>query len=107
MQQTMIRPARMQTWRIPELTISGGAVVGLLSGGVMVVLSPLLALLTDISPWAPAKYLAATVLGHAVLTQAGFQLVPVLLGRLLYVGAAVVLGLIFGVVYGRVLRPTT
>ena len=107
MQQTMIRPARMQTWRIPEFTISGGAVAGLLSGCVMVVLSPLLAMLTGISPWAPAKYLAATVLGPAVIAQAGFPLVPVLLGSLLYVAAAVVLGGIFGVVYGRVLRLTT
>ena len=107
MQQTMNRPARMQTWRIPELAISGGAVAGLLSGCVMVVLSPLLAMLTGISPWAPAKYLAATVLGHAVLTQAGFQFVPFLLGSLLYVLAAVVLGGLFGVVYGRALRLTT
>ncbi len=107
MQQTMIRPAWTNAWRIPEPAISGGAVSGLLSGCVMVVLSPLLAMLSGISPWTPAKYLAATVLGHAVLTQVGFQLVPFLLGSLLYVLAAVVLGGLFGVVYGRILRLTT
>jgi hypothetical protein len=47
------------------------------------------------------------VLGPAVIAQTGFQLVPVLLGSLLYVAAAVVLGTIFGVVYGRVLCLTT
>ncbi len=80
---------------------------GLWGGVALVVLSPLLSWLSGISIWAPPKYRAAMVLGSRVLEQPGFQLTPVLVGALMLVAGAIVLGGVFGVVYRRVLRLTT
>jgi hypothetical protein len=47
------------------------------------------------------------VLGANALAQSGFALVPVLVGALLYLAGAVLLGAIFGTLYRRGLHLTT
>jgi hypothetical protein len=107
MKTTTHKQRKTGMWSLPNVTGLGGAVAGGLAGVVTVVLSPVLAALTGVDMWDPLKVIAATVMGAGALAQSGFDLVPVLVGTLLYLAGAVLLGAIFGTLYRRVLGLTT
>jgi hypothetical protein len=107
MQRSVNKQTRVSRWHLPDIMGVGGAVSGLLAGGVMVLLSPLLSLLTGIGIWEPPKLIAATVLGPSAIAEPGFVIGPVLIGTLLHFVTAVVLGTIFGIVFHRLLHLTT
>jgi hypothetical protein len=93
--------------RLPDIKGLGGAIAGLLSGVVMIMLSPLLSLLTGVGIWEPPKLIAATVLGARVVETPGFTLGPVVVGGALHLLTSVILGLLFGLIFHRLLHLTT
>ncbi len=92
---------------LPDIAGLGGAIAGLLAGLVMIIVSPLLSILTGVGIWEPPKLIAATILGPTVLQDAGFVLVPVVIGTVLHVMTATVLGAVFGLVVHRWFHLTT
>lgn len=50
-----------KTKGLPDVLVLGGAVAGLLAGMVMVLLSPILALLTGIGIWKPPKLITSVM----------------------------------------------
>jgi len=94
---------------LPDVPGLGGAVAGLLAGVVMVLVSPLLSLLTGIGIWEPPKLIAAAAPWYreAALETPGFALEPVLTGTVIHFATSVVLGIIFGLIFHRLLHLTT
>lgn len=94
-------------WRLPDVAGLGVAVAGLLSGLVMIVLSPFLSFVTGIGIWEPPKLIAATVYGSSVLDRPGFVIGPVLVGTAIHLVTSLVLGFLFGLFFHRFLHMTT
>ena len=92
---------------LPDVLGVGGALSGLFAGLVMIILSPVMARLSGIGSWEPAKLIAATFLGPSVLVHAGFALVPVVAGGAVHLVISAVLGLVFGLIFHRVFHLTT
>ena len=107
MQLTISRPILKWDGHISDSAALGGARAGGISGAVLLLLSPLLSWLSGTGVWTMPKYAAALVFGSQALAQPGFDLAPVLAGALVVLAGAIVVGIVFGAVYGRVLRPTT
>jgi hypothetical protein len=93
---------------IPDVPALGGAVAGFLAGAVMVLLSPLLSLITNVNIWVPPKLIAATMpwIDGATATQPGFDLVPVLTGTLIHFAVSIMLGALFGLFFRRLRLPS-
>lgn len=100
------RPARRRA--LPDVPALGGAIAGLLAGAVMVLLSPLLSLITNVDIWVPPKLIGATApwIDGATATQPGFELMPVLTGTVIHFIVSLVLGAIFGLFFRSLRLPS-
>ena len=92
---------------LPNIFGLAGAVAGLLAGAVMVLLSPILALISGIDIWLPPKLIAATIMGPAALDTPGFALQPILIGALIHFVTSVLLGFAFGLFFNRLMHLPT
>lgn len=95
-------PLQASRQLLPDVLGLGGAIAGLGAGIAMALVGLLIALATGTDIWLTPKLIAATLLGPAAAAQPGFAAVPVLLGTLMHLGVAVVLGAVFGVFTRRV-----
>lgn len=107
MARPMAAPAPRRGWAIPNVMGLGGAIAGLIAGLAMMVISPILALVTGIDIWLPPKLISTVIYPASVATTPGFLLGPVLIGTAIHFGVSTVLGLIFGLVFNRILHLST
>jgi len=92
---------------IPDVIGLGGAIAGLAGGVAMAVVAALLSASMGQDIWHESKRIAAIVYGPAALAQPGFDLGPVLVGTLIHLIVAALLGAIFGIVTRRWLHLTS
>ncbi len=88
---------------LPDVIGLSGALAGIGGGLAMAVIAALLTRSLDQDIWLEPKAIAAFVLGSGAVT-AGFAAVPVLVGTLIHLVVSALLGAIFEVVEGRLLR---
>ncbi len=83
-----------------------GAAAGLIGGMAMGLLTFFVSgLYADtIDVWAPVKYIAGVIYPEAIVAQPGFDLGPVLAGTLIQFTVAALLGVVFALLYRRVLK---
>ena len=86
---------------------TAGAIAGLAGGLAMAVVGALISLAIQTDLWLSPERIAAFVLGHSAIEQAGFNALPVLLGSLIHTVISIVLGIGFALLYSRVLGITT
>jgi uncharacterized protein DUF6789 len=82
----------------------GGALAGLVGGAAMTGVGGLLAEAYGYDGWFQLKVIASMVLGPSAIGPAGFAALPVLVGLVLHLAVAALLGAIFGIVTRRILR---
>ena len=82
----------------------GGALAGLVGGAAMTSVAGLLAEAYGYDGWFQLKVIASLALGPSAIGPAGFAALPVLVGLLLHLAVAALLGAIFGIVSRRILR---
>jgi hypothetical protein len=87
----------------PDKLGLGGALAGLIGGAAMTSVAALLAAAKGYDVWFQLKVIASMVLGPSAIGSAGFALIPVLVGLLLHLTIAALLGALFGIVTRRVL----
>ncbi len=103
---TLARPVRRRS--LPDVPTLGGAIAGFLAGAVMVLLSPILSLITNVNIWVPPKLIAATApwINGATATQPGFEFAPVLTGTVIHFLVSTVLGMLFGLFFRGLRLPS-
>jgi hypothetical protein len=89
---------------LPDGLGLGGALAGLVGGAAMTSVAGLLAEAYGYDGWFQLKMIASLVLGPSAVGQAGFAALPALVGLLLHLAVAALLGAIFGIVSRRILR---
>ena len=103
----------MSNWRLaprravpalPDVLGLAGALAGLGGGLVMWVVSTLLSEALGLDLWFQPKVIASLVLGPSVVAQAGFAAGAVLVGALIHLTMAVLLGVLFEIFMRRVAR---
>jgi hypothetical protein len=85
----------------PDSTGLAGALAGLGGGLAMGLIGVLLTHALDQDRWLQLKVNASLVLGPAVATQSGFAATPILLGALIHMAVATLLGALFEVLLRR------
>src|SRR3954471_1530668 len=83
---------------LPSELAHDGLLAGLIGGGAMTITGALLAAWYGFDVWVPLKALGSLVLGPAALSSAGFVAGPVLVGLLIHLIVAALLGAIFAIV---------
>src|SRR5262249_13587020 len=101
---SIARPTRVVVSPLPDSIGLDGALAGLAGGLAMALVAALISLVQRQDIWREAKAIAVVVLGLQAAAQAGFAAVPVLLGTLLHLITAMLLGALFGMVTRRILQ---
>jgi uncharacterized membrane protein YagU involved in acid resistance len=70
----------------------------------MIIVGAVLSLVIGDDLWLQAKQIAALVYGPAAVAQAGFVAGPVIVGTLLHLLFAILLGALFGIIKSRIFR---
>jgi hypothetical protein len=86
---------------LPDIIGLGGALAGLAGGLAMALVAALISLVQRQDIWHEAKAIAIVVLGPQAAAQAGFVALPVLIGTLIHLIMAMLLGALFGIVTRR------
>jgi hypothetical protein len=86
---------------LPNIIGLGGALAGLAGGLAMALVGALMSVAQGQDIWREAKAIASVVLGPHAVVQAGFAALPVLIGTLIHLITAMLLGAIFGIVSRR------
>jgi hypothetical protein len=86
---------------LPDIIGLGGALAGLAGGLAMALVAALMSFAQGQEIWREAKAIASVGLGAQAAAQAGFVALPVLLGTLLHLITAMLLGALFGIVTRR------
>jgi uncharacterized YccA/Bax inhibitor family protein len=89
---------------LPDIIGLGGALAGLIGGLAMALVAALISLAQRQDIWREAKAIATVVLGAQAVAQPGFAVRPVLIGTLIHLITAMLLGAIFGIVIRRWLQ---
>jgi hypothetical protein len=95
---------RRSVSHLPERLGLGGALAGLGGGLAMTIVAALLTRALDQDLWLQPKVIASLVLGSSATTQAGFVAAPVLLGLLIHLVVATLLGTLFAIGMRRIAR---
>src|SRR5262245_65607547 len=82
---------------LPDIIGLGGAVAGLGGGIAMAIVGAIISASLSGDIWLEAKQIAGVVYGPAAVAQPGFVAGPVIVGTLLHLLVAAVLGAIFGI----------
>jgi hypothetical protein len=98
---------RRSIFRLPNLPGLSGALAGLSGGVAMTIVAALLTGALDQDVWLQTKVIASLVLGPSVGTQAGFVAGAVLLGLVIHLGVAALLGALFELIMRRIGRLPT
>jgi len=103
---TSSMPLERRTRLFSSGDIAAGALAGLAGGLAMGVLAFFIAgnYAADIDIWAPVKHIAGIVYPAEVVTRPGFDVMPVVVGTLIQFVVASLLGVVFAVLYRRVLQ---
>src|SRR4051812_15819981 len=88
-------PARRIGAPLPDRIGLAGALAGLGGGVAMTLIGALLSHALDQDVWLQLKVIASLVLGPAVAAQLGFVAGPIIIGALIHLGLAAVLGALF------------
>jgi hypothetical protein len=89
---------------LPDVIGLAGALAGLGGGLAMALIGALLTHALDQDRWLQLKVTASLVLGPAVAAQSGFVAGPILVGALIHLAVAALLGALFEVVMRRIAR---
>jgi hypothetical protein len=89
---------------LPKAIGLAGALAGVGGGLAMALIGALLTHALDQDSWLQLKVIASLVLGPAVAAQSGFAAEPILLGALIHLAAAALLGALFEVLMRRIAR---
>ena len=92
---------------LPDVIGLGGAIAGLAGGVAMAIVAALLSASMGQDIWHEPKRIAVIVYGPAALASPGFDPGPVLVGSLIHLLVAALLGAIFGIVTRRWLHLTS
>jgi len=92
---------------LPDVIGLGGAIAGLAGGVAMAIVAALLSASMGQDIWHEPKRIAVIVYGPAALASSGFDPGPVLVGSLIHLLVAALLGAIFGIVTRRWLHLTS
>ena len=92
---------------LPDVIGLGGAIAGLAGGVAMAIVAALLSASMGQDIWHEPKRIAVIVYGPAALISPGFDPGPVLVGSLIHLLVAALLGAIFGIVTRRWLHLTS
>ncbi len=107
MERQLKGPVVVKLPAIPDVAGLGGAIAGLLAGLAMVIASPILSLMTGIGLWEPVKLIATVFFPRTIMNTPGFMLGPVLVGTAIHFVMSALLGIIFGLIFNRLLHMTT
>lgn len=86
------QPLRLARHHIDML---GGALSGLGGGGAMIIIAAMLTYVLNQDPWAQLRLLAQPIMGSAATATSGFAMGPVLVGLLVHLSIAALLGVLF------------
>ena len=89
---------------LPDIMGLAGALAGLGGGLAMTLIGALLTHALDQDHWLQLKVIASVVLGPEVATQSGFAAGPIIIGALLHLGLAALLGALFEILMRRIAR---
>ncbi len=89
---------------LPDTIGPAGALAGLGGGLAMALIGALLTHALDQDRWLQLKVIASMVLGSAATAQSGFVAGPVLLGALIHLAVAALLGALFEIGMRRIAR---
>ena len=99
------RPAVRRTIApLPDIVGVAGALAGLGGGMAMALIGALLTHALDQDRWLQLKVNASLILGPAAATQSGFVAGPIVLGLLLHLAMAALLGALFELAMRRIAR---
>ncbi len=101
---SVARPTRVVASLLPDSIGLGGALAGLAGGLAMALVAALISFVEPQDIWREAKAIASVVLGAQAVAKAGFAALPVLIGTLIHLIIAMLLGAIFGIVTRRWLQ---
>jgi hypothetical protein len=102
------RPAARRALKpLPDIIGVAGAIAGLGGGLAMLLIGALLTHALDQDLWLQLRIIAGLVLGPAVATEAGFAAQPILVGGLIHLAAAALLGALFEVALRQFARRYT
>ncbi len=101
---SVARPTRVVVSPLPDVIGLCGALAGLAGGLAMALVAALVSVTQRQDIWHEAKAIAIVVLGAQAAAQAGFAALPVLIGTLIHLIIAMLLGAIFGIVTRRWLQ---
>src|SRR3954451_21028910 len=98
-------PAQRTVALLPDRIGLGGARAGLAGGGLaMTLIGALLTHALDQDRWLQLKVIASVVLGPAVAAQLGYEAGPIIIGALMQLGLAALLGVLFELLMRRIAR---
>jgi uncharacterized YccA/Bax inhibitor family protein len=89
---------------LPDIIGLGGALAGLIGGLAMALVAALISFVERQDIWREAKAIASVLLGAQAAAQPGFAVRPVLIGTLIHLITAMLLGALFGIVIRRWLQ---
>src|SRR5215208_5564490 len=97
-------PARRAGAPLPDRIGLAGALAGLGGGLAMTLIGALLSHALDQDRWLQLKEIASVVFGPALAAQLGFVAGPIMIGALLQLGLAALLGALFEFLMRRIAR---
>jgi hypothetical protein len=97
-------PARRIVAPMPDMIGLAGAIAGLGGGLAMTLIGALLTHALDQDHWLQLKVIASVVLGPAVIAQSGGGAGPIIIGMLIHLGLAALLGALFELLMRRITR---
>jgi hypothetical protein len=96
--------AKHAEWRLPDVIGLAGALAGMAGGLGMAIIGGLLTHVLDQDIWLQLKMIASLVLGAPVAAQSGFLASTVIVGLLIHLAVAALLGVVFEIVIHRLAR---
>ena len=93
--------------RLPDIAGLGGAIAGFGGGVAMAVVAAIISKGMGGDIWLESKEIAAVVYGPMATAQPGFVFGPVVVGTLIHLLVATLLGALFGILSRRVLHLTS
>src|SRR4029453_6820994 len=90
--------------RLPDRIGLAGALAGLGGGLAMALIGALLTHALDQDRWLQLKVIAGVMLGPAVAAQSGFAAGPILVGALIHLAVAALLGALFEIIMRLIAR---
>lgn len=89
---------------LPDVVGLGGALAGLLGGLAAMFVGAAISISLRGDVWLQAKQIAAILYGDAATAQPGFAAGPVIVGTLIHLVTAAILGAVFGIVTRRLFK---